>query len=322
MYTFSSRTFAYIHLHHVFFCKCLAQTWFRFKVPVYVWVPASLTSTICALYHLQMFDVIDALLDSDSDVEAAVSASLATSAPEPTASSLGASSSSVTAPQGARSDGALVQIADGSGAGAAMVAASVGLTSGPSATPSDVVVIDDNDIGGDAITVRTHTARRFSAKEYWINKIGYPMQKAVDDASRHGNSIEWHLPPRRASLVEWCVGHIDEVLHDAYVAAFYIGITHVISERWLHPRDRMRGHCRRGFQRMVICAVSDQSDEIANAETSVIARFRRFGRGGQLHNTDGHPLCENRNPGGEGAHHGTPPFCLYVCWKWNRRSGN
>ena len=271
-------------------------------------------------YILKMFNVIDALLDSDSDVATAIAASLATRALEPTAIASGASSSSVTAPR-AQTDEALVEIADGSGAPVPTGSASGGLTSGPSVTLPDVVVIDD-DVGDDAIAMPTHTARRFSAKEYWINKIGYPMQKAVDDASRHGNSIEWHLPPRRASPVEWCVGHIEQVLHDGYVAGFYIGITHLISERWLHPRDQMRGHCRRGFQRMVICAVSDLSDEIANAETSVIARFRRWGRGGYLHNTDGHPLCENRNPGGEGAHHGTAPFALYVCWKWNRRTGN
>ena len=83
-----------------------------------------------------------------------------------------------------------------------MVVASNGATSGPIAIDSD-----------DDIAMPAHTARRFFALRYWINMIGYPMQKAVDDASRHGNSIEWQLPPRRANLVEWCVGHIDEVLH-------------------------------------------------------------------------------------------------------------
>jgi hypothetical protein len=53
----------------------------------------------------------------------------------------------------------------------------------------------------------------------------------------------------------------------------------------------------------------------------VIAQFRRYNPRGILVNQNGHHLCTNRNPGGEGARAGIPPHFLYLCFSWNPRPG-
>ena len=192
-------------------------------------------------------------------------------------------------------------------------------TSQPGAASAEVVVIDD-DLGDDVVAVGPAALEPVSSERYWSLRIGGRFVETVENARAHGNCIWWRLLPYapHPRIVDWTVSHITESLDVGYVAAFYIGVTHLVAERWIHPHDQMRGHCRMGWQRMVICAVSDSSAEIANAETSVIAQFRRWGRNGILHSADGHQLCTNRLPGGESAHHGAPPFTLYVCWKFNR----
>ena len=72
---------------------------------------------------------------------------------------------------------------------------------------------------------------------------------------------------------------------------------------------------------MFVLAVSGSSDEIVRAETLSIERLRRWGRGGQLYSSDGHQLCDNRAPGGEGGmQYGEAPFALYLVVRWNPRS--
>ena len=88
-----------------------------------------------------MYRVIDATMDSDSDVGVNVAAPMSTQVLEPTA--IASSTPSATAPQGARADGVVVEIADGSDDDVGTVAASNGAASGPSAMHPDVVVIDD-----------------------------------------------------------------------------------------------------------------------------------------------------------------------------------
>ena len=137
--------------------------------------------------------------------------------------------------------------------------------------------------------------------------------------------VRWHLPHILAQdIVEWTVAHINDILAQEYVKAFYIGITHKIGWRWSDP---VRGHRVKGWQQMVLCAVSDDSGKIARAEVSVLDQFPYYCRGGGLlgprvvagRTVTGHRLCTNRNPGAEGGFHGVPPHILYVCWRWNPR---
>lgn len=280
-----------------------------------------------------MFRVINATMDSDSDADVIVSASEAPMAapapppspgPEPPASSSETPSARVL--EGARAVAVPSEVARGSGdVGATDAVVSCGgrtLSLGPIAAV-EVVVIDD-DLDADDVSMRPPASEALTPLQYQINMIGYGMQASVEDARAHGNSIQWHLPPHtpRPDFVEWTIAHINGMLEEGYVAAFYIGITHGIAERWRHPRDPMRGHSRNGYQRMVICGVSANCDVIGMAEESVISRFRRVGRGGQMQfdafgNPNGHPLCMNRNPGRESSTHGVPPFALYVVWRHN-----
>ena len=108
--------------------------------------------------------------------------------------------------------------------------------------------------------------------------------------------------------------HIDIVLDKALecgrqrgCACFKVGITYQPAKRIDYddysPEDRI----------MYVAAVSESSDEIAQAERDAIARFRRYDRSGELVNPSAPVGCQNRAPGGEGAHHGGfSPFCLYV----------
>ena len=94
-----------------------------------------------------------------------------------------------------------------------------------------------------------------------------------------GGRVRWHLPAPGSSVVEWAVAHINDVLAQEYVRSFYIGITSLLRRRcW----DAEYGHFVKGWQVMYIVGASDRADEIGNAETSVIAAFRRVGVRGQL----------------------------------------
>jgi hypothetical protein len=260
-----------------------------------------------------MFRVIDATLDSGSDCDIPSNAPVvAAASSEPSAPLAGPSRQEGTP------DNVPGSVADGSVADAAMPGGTTDAALQPSATP-EVVVIDD-DLRDEPL-IGAPTARRYDPKEFWSRRIGHRFDDAVRGVSSYGGRIEWHLQPLRANIVEWCTGHIHDTLHEGYVAGFYIGVSHVICERWEHPRNSKLGHCRSGWQRMVICGVSDQSGEIGNAEKSVISRFRRFSRWG-VHNANGNPLCTNRNPGGESSSHGVMPFFLYVCWKFNPRTNS
>ena len=145
------------------------------------------------------------------------------------------------------------------------------------------------------------------------------MQEVVAACGKHGPHIAWELPPLGQDPVTWATAHVDRILAQGYVRCFKVGITHKVAWRWC---DRVSGYRTLGYRRLDVLAVSDRSDDIVIAETSVIDRYRRYGPGGQVRlgadgDPLGHQLCRNRSPGGEGAHHGLAPFALYCAFGWN-----
>ena len=201
--------------------------------------------------------------------------------------------------------------------------------------PTDIDITDDDDDDDDVIVVgdppqpsRPSPSALYAASStgYWCDRIGSRMEEAVRHVGGTGGRVRWHLPQTLSQdIVEWTIAHINDVLAQQYVRAFYIGMTHKVGPRWTNP---VSGHCRKGWHRMYLCAVSDDDGKIARAETSVIEQFRYYGRGGVVlgprdvagRTVTGHQLCSNRNPGSEGGFHGIPPHVLYVCWRWNPRS--
>ena len=182
----------------------------------------------------------------------------------------------------------------------------------------EYVVVDKNHQG--EVAAPTSTSYTSSPLRYWSNRIGDRMVQAVRDVEGFGRCVQWHLPPSLDScLIQSAIIHIDNVLLRCAVQEFYIGITHVVGSRWAnqHVHDWQRQH---------LVAVSEDSWEIAYAEEMVIAQFRYWRRGGSLvglrevngETIVGNPLCQNKNRGGETAHHGTPPHVLYVCWNFYR----
>ena len=106
-----------------------------------------------------------------------------------------------------------------------------------------------------------------------------------------------------------CRSVIDHILEKGYVKAFKVGLTF---KPLLRFRSRSYGYAGRGWSSMVLIAVSDQPDLIAELERNLITHYRRHDRRGFMVNANGHVLCANKAPGGEGAFHGISPFFLYV----------
>jgi len=170
--------------------------------------------------------------------------------------------------------------------------------------------------GGGTVAGLAHVATT-DPMQHCINTMRR-MGSVVAACAEHGDRIAWHLPPLGQDPVVWATAHIDRILAQGYVRCFKVGITYLVAERWSDPAH---GYRTLKYHRLHVLAASDSSDDIANAETAVIGRYRRYGPGGQLISSTGHPLCANRNPGGEGAHHGVPPHCLYCAFAWHRRGG-
>lgn len=159
---------------------------------------------------------------------------------------------------------------------------------------------------------------------FWIGMIGNRMVEADAFVQASGGRIVWHLSPLRRTIVDWTIRHIHNILSQQYVQAFYIGLTARLEARWLgappfQGRPRMVGHKAKGWHKMFLVAVSDNPCEIGDAKKAVITKFRKWDRF-RLVNHEGHFLCSNRNPGGEGAYGGCPPHILYVLVRWNPRS--
>ena len=99
--------------------------------------------------------------------------------------------------------------------------------------------------------------------------------------------------------------HLDFVLNDILSDArghFKVGLTYLPHDRIFTYRD----YCKPD-RRMYIVAVSESSDDIADAEDAAIKRYSL------LHSATGHPGCRNRSRGKLGAYHGISPFFLYIC---------
>jgi hypothetical protein len=175
----------------------------------------------------------------------------------------------------------------------------------------NLAMIPCDSSGDDEPVATAQSASSFvSPLEFWIARIGNRMVEANEFVRGSCDRLGWELPPVGASIVDWAIAHILNTLSRQWVAAFYIGLTARLPQRWL-GEDEMVGHKVKGWQRMILVGVSESSDEIRNAEIAVIARFRRIGQ------NEGHPLCTNLSPGGERGRGNSPPHLLYVCWQWN-----
>ena len=170
--------------------------------------------------------------------------------------------------------------------------------------------------GGGTVAGSAHVATT-DPMQHCINTMSR-MGSVVTACAEHGDRIAWHLPPLGQDPVAWATAHIDRILAQGYVRCFKVGITYQVARRWSDP---VHGYRALNYHRLHVLAVSDRSDDIANAEIAVIGRYRRYGPGGQLISVSGHPLCKNRNLGGEGAHHGISPFFLYCAFSWCPRHG-
>ena len=239
-------------------------------------------------------------------------------------------------------DGGIAGGVVGSGGGAA--SSSTGVAGGvvfagvlASSSRTEVVVEDDPSGDDEPITTVPPASASASATrppiggiencsgsplKFWMRRIGARMVEADAFVRGSGDRLDWDLTPPGQNIVDWAIAYIQNVLARAWVKAFYVGLTSSLRQRWLgedspsHGRARMEGHKVKGWQRMTLLAVSDLPDVIGDAEKAVIAKFRRWGQHG-FFNEEGHPLCANRNPGGEGARAGVPPHLLYVCFSWN-----
>lgn len=193
--------------------------------------------------------------------------------------------------------------------------------------PAVIVIVDDDDDGhGENAAPSPSASGTATPLRYWVERIGCRMAQAEQDVTGFGGRVCWNLPHTLGhNTVEWAIAHINGILDQAYVKAFYVGITHKVGWRWSDPDA---GHRRKGWQRMFLLAVSDSSDVISQAEIAVLEEFRFYCRGGYFLGprevrgriVRGHRLCVNRLPGGEGGSHGEPPHVLYVCWRWNPRN--
>ena len=209
----------------------------------------------------------------------------------------------------------------GGAVGVAVVDAdrSMGLRERPTvashSSSADVVVVsssdDDYSSDGDDII------------NFWIcsgEQVGARMMQEISGQAKLFPRVRWHLPPYlTSSIVEWTIRHIDDVLGRGEVIAFKVGYTRWISWRWSNLEC---GYVHEGYHRMDICGIQGSRAEIRDAETLVIARFRRWGpRGVLVRDAAGLPngdaRCLNRAKGGEGPLSADPPpFFLYIVWQF------
>ena len=137
---------------------------------------------------------------------------------------------------------------------------------------------------------------------------------AIWVASQADTAIVWELSrPQFADDQLEQHSHSQRVirayLQQGYIRHFKIGLTTDPVRRF---RNRKFGYCTLGYHTMVILSVHDDAQRIADLETSLLQVFRRYDRQEICVNLDGHPLCENRAPGGENAFGGIAPFFCYL----------
>ena len=138
---------------------------------------------------------------------------------------------------------------------------------------------------------------------FWRARIDR-FSRVLDETNADSRTA-WLLPAPGHDQHAHAVACVRENLALGYVQGFKIGITHI-------PQTRFGRLDYQTFTSFTILSVNDDSQKIADLEISVLAVFRRYDVRGFLVNPAGHALCENRQPGGENAHHGCAPFCLYL----------
>ena len=139
----------------------------------------------------------------------------------------------------------------------------------------------------------------------WLRLDMTNLLGRVESCSQHRN-IEWRLQRPFAPQSDWQC-HLDCVINEGLRMnqCFKIGITYM-------PWNRITyADYRHDDRKMIMSLVSDSSELIAAAEENAISRYRPMDRAGQRIE-GGDPRCQNRAPGGEGAHHGFSPFFCYV----------
>ncbi len=155
--------------------------------------------------------------------------------------------------------------------------------------------------------------------DFWLRTLAPMMGEVVAQVDAIGDSIVWRLAPLDQDIVAWASSQVEMILARGFVKRFYFGITSRVAWRWT---DASAGHRSKGWQQMMLLAVSGDSGVIVQSEIDLIARYRRHDRNGRFINAGGHMLCTNRNPGGEGGMaNGLAPFVLYLVVAWNPRGG-
>jgi len=170
--------------------------------------------------------------------------------------------------------------------------------------------------GGDADGSWSREQQQVSRRilDHWLD-VFPRTREMVRQTGFHVGAIEWRLGAE-VDAGTWAIAQVRAIDRQMYLKRFYLGITSRPGWRW---SDAEAGHRAKGYEKMFILALSDDSDEIEQGEIDSIALFRRYDNRGCWYQP-GHLLCQNRNPGGEGGmRNGPPPYVLYLCVGWNPR---
>ena len=171
----------------------------------------------------------------------------------------------------------------------------------------------DDDLRGFLASASSELRPRDDIFSFWTDTIGDRFAE-VYSASTLDAAVTWRLNPEMSEVddlqrqLAHCRAIIEETLRDGYVKAFKIGITHQPVQRF---RNEGYGYVTRKYSELCIVATSDNPFFIAQCEIELLTTYRRHDHNGCV-NIHGHPLCQNRKPGGEGAFHGRAPFCCYM----------
>lgn len=193
----------------------------------------------------------------------------------------------------------------------------------PAATIIDIS--SDEEPTKDATAVVEHTNRRttlLSPHTFWERRIpNYLVEygKALADSRIHWRlNVDLSSADSLESQTQYCNGFIANRLQAGYVHGFKVGITFQPYNRWCGAR--MHGaYLKLNYKHLYILSIHEDASFTMSLEVQVLKHWRRFDRRSFLLKENdqplGHPLCLNRNPGGENGAHGVAPFCLYLAVK-------
>ena len=195
-------------------------------------------------------------------------------------------------------------------------------------SPAPTEVDSDNDEGhvqeddSDIRIIIKKTEKDDNIYQYWAARIrGFPQHFTE---TRQDCRIQWFLNPdvfefeSTEMQTRYVNKFVKERLERGYSGKFKVGITHKPYNRWTSSRS-LGGYCSLGFKEFYIVCIHDDADFIMRLEKAVLEKWRRHTREGHFiiykDGHEGHPLCLNRNPGGESGSHGVAPFLCYVVFK-------